>query len=106
VRKAAPAGGDTRWKGGAGREDVCTVLRPPPPPLTRSTPLTAAQVAAEMAPFLFEHFGNPSSGHAFARPVRVAAAAAQRHAPKTLLRRRRFDACAFLTPRCNSARRR
>ena len=29
------------------------------------------EVAAQMAPFLFEHFGNPSSGHAFSRPVRV-----------------------------------
>ena len=29
------------------------------------------EVAAAMAPFLFEHFGNPSSGHAFARPVRA-----------------------------------
>ena len=28
------------------------------------------EVASAMAPFLFEHFGNPSSGHAFATPCR------------------------------------
>lgn len=28
------------------------------------------EVASAMAPFLFEHFGNPSSGHAFAAPCR------------------------------------
>jgi hypothetical protein len=26
------------------------------------------EVAAEMGPFTFDHFGNPSSGHAFAQP--------------------------------------
>ena len=36
------------------------------------------EVAAEMAPFLFEHFGNPSSGHAFAAPCRDAIALARR----------------------------
>jgi cysteine desulfurase len=36
------------------------------------------EVAAEMAPFLFEHFGNPSSGHAFATPCRDAVALARR----------------------------
>lgn len=35
------------------------------------------EVASEMAPFLFEHFGNPSSGHAFATPCRDAIALAR-----------------------------
>lgn len=30
------------------------------------------EVAAAMEPFLWEHFGNPSSGHAFARPCKTA----------------------------------
>ncbi|PNH01634.1 Cysteine desulfurase, partial [Tetrabaena socialis] len=30
------------------------------------------QVAAEMAPFLFEHFGNPSSGHTYGRVCKAA----------------------------------
>mmetsp|Transcript_16428 Transcript_16428/g.22702 ORF Transcript_16428/g.22702 Transcript_16428/m.22702 type:complete len:471 (+) Transcript_16428:49-1461(+) len=35
------------------------------------------EVAAEMAPFLFEHFGNPSSTHAFGRPCARAVALAR-----------------------------
>ena len=35
------------------------------------------EVARAMAPFLFEHFGNPSSGHAFATPCREAIATAR-----------------------------
>ena len=30
------------------------------------------EVAAAMEPFLWEHFGNPSSGHVFARPCKTA----------------------------------
>ena len=37
------------------------------------------QVAAAMAPFLFEHFGNPSCGHAFARPCKRAVEEARSH---------------------------
>ena len=35
------------------------------------------EVAAAMEPFLWEHFGNPSSGHAFAAPCRDAIATAR-----------------------------
>ena len=35
------------------------------------------EVAAAMEPFLWEHFGNPSSGHAFAAPCRDAVAKAR-----------------------------
>lgn len=42
------------------------------------------EVASAMAPFLFEHFGNPSSGHAFAAPCRDAISAA-RHSVATML---------------------
>ena len=35
------------------------------------------EVAAAMDPFVWEHFGNPSSGHAFARPCAEALAAAR-----------------------------
>jgi cysteine desulfurase len=37
------------------------------------------QVAAAMAPFLFEHFGNPSCDHAFSRPCKSAVAEARGH---------------------------
>ena len=37
------------------------------------------QVAAAMAPYLFEHFGNPSCGHAFARPCKRAVEEARSH---------------------------
>ena len=37
------------------------------------------QVAAAMAPFLFQHFGNPSCDHAFARPCKQAVEEARRH---------------------------
>ena len=58
---------------------VCTPAPPGanPPARPRSTRHGGAQVAAEMAPYVHTHFGNPSSGHAYGRPCREAVARAR-----------------------------
>ena len=66
--KKGNRGGDGRIGGklqGA-THDACVYLD-----YNATTPIFP-EVAAAMEPFLWEHFGNPSSGHAFARPCKAA----------------------------------
>ena len=81
-RREARAGGDDR---DGPRPTVGSIGAPLPNPLFRTcayldynaTTPVFPEVALAMAPFVWDHFGNPSSGHAFAEATRDAIAKAR-----------------------------